>query len=199
MPGFFIVLEGPDGGGTTLHVRLLCEKLRESGHEVVQTKEPTDGPCGKKIREAISGDSLTLPPEEFHKLFSDDRAEHIAEVIQPALDAGKIVVTDRYIPSSLIYGSASGVDQSLIESWNADFPQPNMTIFTLPSFAVCQERLGRRDDRDALEQEDYAKRVYDGYVQYAKDHPEVITVDTSGGKQEVADEIWKELRVESTV
>jgi len=190
MSGVFIVLEGPDGSGTTKHVELLSKRLEQEGHEVVRTHEPTDGEFGKKVRSLIK-EGNGLSPEEIQKLFCDDRSEHVERVIQPALDARKIVVCDRYIPSTMIYGEASGVNPISLKRWNEGFPKPSLLFFTLPPFEVCLQRVGRRESQDMFEQEQFLRTVYERYEQYAKLHPEVILVDTSNGKKETADEVWE--------
>ena len=194
MSGVFIVFEGPDGGGTTTHARLLEERLRVSGKEVVLTAEPTGGAHGRRIREVIEGRGVLQyapTPEDLQRLFCADRAEHIASVIAPSLAEGKTVICDRYVPSTLVYGEVSGVPRELLEKWNADFPKPDLTILTLPPFATCLERLERRETRDSFEQEEFQRKVYEGYVRYAGEHSEVEVVDTSGAKEEVAERIWE--------
>ena len=187
----FIVLEGPDGAGTTTQAKILEDRLEVEGYDVVFTKEPTDSQYGRKIREASVGEELALPPEEFHKLFAEDRAEHVGSLIMPALNDGKIVVCDRYIPSSFAYGESSGVEYDLIAEWNSAFPVPDLTIFTMPPLEVCQERLARRKETDALEGREYQKMVYEKYEEYMQEHPEVKTVDTQGRTEDSAARVWE--------
>ena len=110
--------------------------------------------------------------------------------ILPAMEEGKIVVCDRYIPSTLIYGEVAGVNPISLKRWNDGFPEPTITIFTMPPVEVCIERVARRKETDVFEQEAFQRLVYDKYVAYANLHPEVIVVDTSGEKQETAERIW---------
>jgi dTMP kinase len=189
MQGQLIVLEGPDGAGTTTHAGLLSGRLLSGGREVVLTKEPTDGQHGRRLRRCLAGQE-TLTPQEFQRAFTDDRAEHVALVILPALQRGAIVVTDRYALSTIVYGQAQGVDRTLLVRWNEDFPKPDIVIATFPSFAVCRERLSSRESTDAFEQEDFNRRVYDVYAAEFVRDPSIRIVDTGKGKKEAAEEIW---------
>ena len=190
MPKFFIVLEGPDGAGTSTQAKLFASRLKTEGHDVLFTREPTDGQYGQKIREATQNDH-SLSPEELQKLFSQDREEHVAKVIQPALDAGQIIVTDRYVPSSLVYGSAAGVSKDQILEWNDAFPKPDLTIITLPPLDICLARVKERKAQDAFEQEEFQRKVYAGYKAYITEHPETIVIDTSKTPEENGEEIWE--------
>src|SRR3989344_2833400 len=154
--GLFIVFEGPDGAGTTTHAKLLAERLRKEGKEVVLTAEPTEGKFGKEISEALTlkGAPGAAPtPKEIQQLFCSDRAEHVMMVIQPALDAGKIVISDRYVPSTLVYGEAQDLPLVWLKSLNTNFIQPDCTFLLLPPFAVGAKRLEKRVTRDLFEGE----------------------------------------------
>ena len=191
MRGKFIVFEGPDGAGTTFHSEVLAERLRKEGkREVILTREPTDGACGKKVRKILI-EGLYTDPADLQKCFSDDRAEHVEHVINPALRSGKVVITDRYVPSTLIYGEVSNVSKISLLRWNEGFPKPDLLFILLPPFEVSFERLQRRTSSDPFEKEHFQKYVYEGYAQYAKEHPDTIVVDTSGSKEGVGAIIWK--------
>jgi len=192
MPGRFIVLEGPDGSGTTLHSSLLGERLRAEGYDVVLTSEPTDGPIGQRIREilrsgGVGGMALQL-------LFTADRAEHSEQVIKPALDAGKIVISDRYVPSTLSYGDALGLDVMWLRELNKKFIQPDVTFFLLPPLAVLHERLHRRPAKDALENEKLREHVYAAYERLAEGNPAITVIDTSGDKETVSEAIYTHVK-----
>lgn len=190
MPGFFIVFEGPDGSGTTRHSEWLTERLRSEGKEVVLTSEPTHGTHGEKVRKAVRGE-VEMEPGDIQKAFSDDRAEHVERLIQPALDEGKVVITDRYVPSTLVYGEAAGVSPVSLKRWNEGFPKPDITFILLPPFEVCLERLGKREENDEFEKEAFQRKVYEGYERYAAEHPEVKVIDTSGEKEIVKKEVFE--------
>lgn len=193
MPGIFIILEGPDGSGTTTQSQLLAERLRAQGKEVVLSEEPTEGQFGQRIRAALNGGEK-LQPEELQQLFCSDRAEHVTNVIQPALRDGKVVISDRYIPSTLIYGEAAGVACELLEEWNAEFPVPDFMVFALPSFEVCWERVRERGVQDAFEKEQFQRKIHEGYIRYAKEHPDVLVIDTSKEVEECVEEILNSIK-----
>jgi dTMP kinase len=185
MEGRFIVLEGPDGSGTTRHSQFLASRLR-----ALVTSEPTESMLGVSIRSFLKQEGA-LEPETLQLLFSADRAEHVATVIEPALTAGQTVVSDRYTLSTIVYGAAMGVDAEWLRTINKFFPKPDLTIITLPPFEICMSRIGTRTDRDAFETEMLQKRIYEGYRSI--EDPSIIFVDTSGEKEDVADVIEKEV------
>ena len=111
-------------------------------------------------------------------------------MIQPALDAGKVVITDRYIPSTLVYGAAAGVSPMSLMRWNDGFPEPDLNLLLLPPFEVSLERLKRRAENDVFEKDRFQRRVYTGYEKYAKEHPEVVVIDTSQEKKVAQEEGW---------
>ncbi len=184
----FIVLEGPDGSGTTKHTELLVERLRKEGFAAHATAEPSGGSIGKHIRTMLSDGSLC--PEALQLLFTADRADHLHKEIFPALQRGDIVVCDRYVPSTIAYGKALGLDVSWLEDLNDLFLRPGCMLFALPPYAVCQERLGRRETRDSLETDELQRKVYDNYRALADEHPTIPVIDTSGFKEDVHEQIW---------
>ncbi|MFA7682119.1 MAG: dTMP kinase [Candidatus Peribacteraceae bacterium] len=188
MNSTFIVFEGPDGCGTTLHTRLLAEYLHKKGLDVLQTFEPTDGPIGLQIRKMLHS-GAPLAPLELQTLFCADRAWHLENRITPALQKNRIVLSDRYSPSTIAYGLALGLEEELLHKLNKNFIQPNLLFYLLPPFAVCSERMGRREQRDALEKEDLQHTVYDMYQRIARADPKAHTIDTSGEKETVASRI----------
>lgn len=173
----YIVLEGPDGGGSTTHAKLLCEHLRTKGVDFVQTAEPTGGPIGTVIRAELRGKGIA--PDALQMLYSADRAWHMATVVRPALDAGKIVVGERCHLSTFVYGEALGLDVAWLKRMNEKFAEPELMLVLMPPFAVCAERLGIRE-RDLLEGDGFQKKVHAAYERAMKDHPEYVLVDTSG-------------------
>ncbi len=175
--GTFIVLEGPDGSGTTTHAKLLGEHLKKN-HQLLQTAEPTSGPIGQFIRQQLRGG--TLPSNALQMLFSADRAWHVENVVEPALSKGQVVLSDRYAPSTLIYGEALGLDPSWLHDLNKNFIQPDLLFVLLPPFEVCQKRLGARKEKEILETDSLQKRVHALYDRYVQSHPSVIFIDSSG-------------------
>ena len=184
--GSYIVLEGPDGGGSTTHAKLLCERLRNAGLDIVQTAEPTTGPIGTAIRTHIKGPGM--PGDALQMLYSADRAWHMETVIRPGLADGKTVVAERCHVSTLLYGEASGLDPAWLADLNRTFLRPDLMLILMPPFAVCAERLGLRE-RDIFEGDTFQQKVHVLYERYAREHPEAIVVDTSGPVEPVAADI----------
>ncbi|MEQ1849044.1 MAG: dTMP kinase [Candidatus Peribacteraceae bacterium] len=192
MTGRFIVLEGPDGSGTTTHAKLLGERLRKEGHDVLLTAEPTDSSIGKFIREQLKG--KTIPsPAALQLLFCADRALHIQEVIKPALAAGKTVISDRYVISTLVYGEALGLDPDWLLQVNTPFVEPDVMVLALPPLSVCLERIGLRKQLDVFENSAFQKKVYDLYERMTDD-PQIKVVDTSGRLEEAAERVWEAVK-----
>ena len=106
--GLFIVFEGGDGAGKTTQVNLLCTALQQRGHDVLTTREPGDTWLGGQIRHLVlSPDSGEISPKAEALLYNADKAQHLAEVVRPALEQGRIVVSDRYVDSTIAYQGAA--------------------------------------------------------------------------------------------
>lgn len=133
MPGVFVVFEGGDGAGKSTQCRLLADDLRAGGLEVVQTREPGGTPTGEAIRDVLLGaDSEGMAARTEALLFAAARAEHAAAVIRPALARGAVVISDRYLDSSVAYqGAARGLGEAAVaelSSWATDGLTPDLTI-----------------------------------------------------------------------
>ena len=183
--GRLVALEGLDGCGKTTQAARLAAALRARGHEVVLTREPTDGPFGRRIRAlANSGDPLTAAQER--ELFTEDRREHVARVIEPAVAAGRWVLTDRYFLSTVAYQGARGLDwREILRSSEDEFPVPDVALlFELPAaegLARARARGGAPDSR--FEQDAYLAQVERIFA--AIDRPYLARVDASGSAEAV--------------
>lgn len=159
--GVLIAFEGIDGTGKSTQIKLLAEALRRRGLSVVATREPTDGLYGRKIRELYQNrDSVT--PEEELALFINDRREHVAQVIAPALACGQVVLTDRYYYSTAAYQGAAGHDPQKILAANELFaPVPDMVIMLEApvSLGVRRVRELRGESLNDFEQEESLAKV----------------------------------------
>ncbi|MDD5469285.1 MAG: dTMP kinase [Candidatus Peribacteraceae bacterium] len=191
MRGTFIVLEGPDGSGTTLHSAFLADRIRAEGGDVLVTAEPTESPIGANIRALLHGSGMPAP-DATQLLFCADRAEHVATVILPALERGTTVISDRYALSTIVYGTALGLDEAWLRAVNSRFPKPDITIITLPPFAVCMERMSRRDARDQYERQEFQQKVHALYASLKE--PQCFSVDTSQSKEATAEVVWNLVR-----
>lgn len=189
MRGTFIVIEGPDASGTTRQSSFLAERIQQeqAEKELLVTAEPTSGSIGQTIRTLLHGEEMPQA-DAMQLLFCADRAQHLAKEIIPALEAGKIVISDRYALSTIIYGAALGLDEQWLRNLNNQFLKPDITIIALPPFEVCMERMHNRNTRDQYEKQEFQKKVYDGYA--ALNEPNSFFVDTSQTKEASAEEIW---------
>ncbi len=189
MPGRFIVIEGPDGAGTTTHSKLLAEALRAKGRDVLLTAEPTSGPIGTFTRTQLS--AKTIPsPSALQLLFCADRAAHVQLEIVPALAAGTTVVCDRYALSTLVYGEALGLDRQWLERVNAAFPKPDVHILALPGLETALKRVGMRSNKDVFEQDTFQRKVYALYEQAAAQDASIAVVNTGGTLDKAAQQIF---------
>jgi dTMP kinase len=158
--GLFIVFEGLDGAGKTTQVRLLVERLQRCSYEVVQLKEPTDGPWGQQIRRMAQQGRQHVSIETELTWFLEDRRQDVAENIKPALAQGKIVVLDRYYFSTMAYQGARGGDPDTIRQLNEAFAPPPDLLFLLEiPPAQGLDRVQQQRVPDAFERLDYLEQV----------------------------------------
>ncbi len=171
-----VVIEGLDGAGTTTQTRRLVEALDARGLPVTRTREPSDGPVGMLIRQMLSERVVAPDGEGGHRpvddevlalLFAADRLDHLDAEIVPALERGRLVVTDRYYHSSLAYQSDTRPDGAIDTSWvrtlNERAREPDLTIFLDASPEVCLQRLETRGRRDIFESPDELAALADRY------------------------------------
>lgn len=161
-------IEGIDGCGKSTHTKLLARWLREQGYKVVVTDEPTNGTTGKIIKRVINGE-FKVPAAVEALLFAADRANHVANLIEPALRGGKIVLNERYIHSSLAYQSARGLSTSWIKKINKHAPKPNLTILIDVPADVAFSRIKSSRSLDEFEKNmRLQKQVRQNYLRIAK-------------------------------
>ena len=159
--GRLIAFEGLDGSGKSTQLERLAARLRAAGCDVVTTREPTEFPSGQRIREmARSGEELD--PEEELRWFVEDRRVHVAEVIAPALCAGRIVLTDRYYLSTVAYQGARGLDyEQILADSEAEFPIPDLVVLLEIDPQKAFERVHARGSEieGVFEQREFLSRV----------------------------------------
>ena len=194
MRGKFITFEGADGSGKTTQIELIKKYLEEQGHEVLLTREPGGSNLGNKIREILLHYDGEVDSLCELLLYMADRAQHVKKVILPALEAGKIVLCDRYIDSSVSYqGYARGLDIERIMKLNTiatDGLEPDLTIVFDVETQTAIERVGEIKDR--LEQEgiEFHKKLRYGYLELAKKFPNRIkTVNANLSIDEVFEQV----------
>ena len=180
----FIVIEGLDGCGKTTQVKLLAEKLRKQGEKVIETDEPTKGPVGKLIRQVLEK-KVILPPNALQLLFVADRGDHLRRTIKPALSAGKIVISDRYLWSTIAYGSLN-LDKNWLLSLHRYCLYPDISIFLEVKPKICLQRIGLRGEgKTIFEEEEKLRKVWQIYQWLAKKFGEDIIIIDGERKPEV--------------
>ncbi|WP_114588404.1 dTMP kinase [Microbacterium arborescens] len=181
--GLWITLEGGDGSGKTTQATALEAWLRESGREVVRTREPGGSDVGVLIRDIVLHHRGDIAPRAEAMLYAADRAHHVATVVRPALDRGAVVVQDRYLDSSVAYQGAGRVldagevrDLSL---WATDGALPDITVLLDLDPAAARARLDADDkpfDRLEAEKADFHERVRTAFLGLAAAEPERFLV-----------------------
>lgn len=167
--GRFVVIEGLDGAGTTTQSAALAAVLRKRGRTVVTTREPSDGPIGKMIRQALTGQlklraRAPLTPETLALMFAADRVDHVAREIEPALAAGAIVLSDRYLLSSLAY-QGSQLPIGWVAEINGRARKPDLTLFLeIDPEVGAQRRAHRGGKRELYETRAIQRRTARQYL-----------------------------------
>lgn len=191
--GKLIALEGPDGCGKSTHAKLLAEWLSSEGHEVEVTAEPTNGPLGRILKRSLSGEfAVTLEAEAL--LFAGDRSIHVDELIRPAMKAGKIVITERYIHSSLAYQTARGLPAKWVKTINDPATDPDLAIFIDVPVKTLMERLDRSRKLDRFERDSgLQRRVRERYLEIVRKE-DLVAVDGTGEVDQTQAQIRKLVR-----
>jgi dTMP kinase len=201
--GVFIVLEGIDGCGSTTQTALLAEALRERGHAVTATAEPSRGAVGRLIRQALSGtdSAVAFDWAAMALLFAADRLHHVQEVITPALQAGHVVVCDRYDLSSVAYQSATAREREAMVPWiqslNRFARRPDLTlVLDIDADLAEQRRRARGGPEEIFEKRDLQRRLADLYAQaeFLVPGDRVVHVDAALAAAEVQRRLWGELQ-----
>jgi dTMP kinase len=193
--GMLIVFEGGEGAGKTTQLAAFVKWLEARGEEVVQTREPGGTAIGARIRELLlDREASEMDRHAEALLYAADRAQHVAEVIRPALEQKKIVVSDRFIDSSLAYqGEARGlgVDKILdISSWATEDLMPDLVFYLEVDQASGLRRVGEEKDRIEVEDSDFHGNVREAYLRLATKFPRRFAViDGSRSAGEVHDEV----------
>ncbi|AEY90737.1 integral membrane protein with kinase activity [Streptomyces hygroscopicus subsp. jinggangensis 5008] len=187
--GFFIALEGGDGAGKSTQAEALAEWIRAKGHEVVLTREPGATPVGKRLRSIlldVSSAGLSHRAEAL--LYAADRAEHVDTVVRPALERGAVVITDRYIDSSVAYQGAgrdlSPTEIARINRWATNGLVPHLTVLLDVSPETARERFTEAPDRLESEPAEFHARVRAGFLTLAASDPGRYLVVDAGQEPE---------------
>jgi dTMP kinase len=183
--GAFIVIEGLDGSGKTTQAKLLAAKLKKS-HNVVFTAEPSRGKIGKFIRNSILYDETRSLPSVEALLFAADRLEHVKNEVLPAMEQGHLVVSDRYLYSSLAYQGSAGLSLDWIETINQHALKPDLALFIDVAPETVLMRLKRKKSvMETLETQQEVREVYLKYVQNGS----LTSINGDQPKKEVAKQV----------
>ncbi len=197
--GFFLSLDGPDGGGKTTQAARLVESLRAGGLDVVSCRDPGGTPLGDRLRALLLDRSdLAIDLRSEMLLYMASRAQLVAEVIRPALEAGKVVVSDRFLLANVVYqGLAGGLPES--DLWSVGKIatgglMPDLTLILDVPPEVASSRVGTPRDRMEDRPDDFRRRVRSGFLRALKTyrHP-FLLLDASADPDVVEQKIRNEV------
>ncbi|MBR0382136.1 MAG: dTMP kinase [Eubacterium sp.] len=196
MKGVFIVLEGPDGSGKSTQIRLLTEYLEQAGREYIVTREPGGTPIGEQIRKLILDENNKEMSDVTEMLlYAASRAQLVKEVIGPAIEEGKVVISDRFVDSSVVYqGIARGLGADTVYSVNdpaIGVYRPDLVIYLDISEDEGIRRKKNQKKLDRLEQEslDFHHMVSEGYRSLLSGREDVERIDGSLDRNEIQEKI----------
>jgi dTMP kinase len=203
--GFLISFEGSEGSGKSTQISRIADRFEDAGYEVIVTREPGGTPIGEKIRHILmhADESQSMMPETELLLFAASRAQLVREVILPAVEAGKIVLCDRFMDSTTVYQGVARNIQSepvhMINTFAVGDMKPDVTVVIDLDAEVGLQRVKHRanDLPDRMEKEniEFYQKVRNGYLMLAKAMPErFIVVDGELHRDELENTIWKQLR-----
>lgn len=194
--GFFIAVEGPDGSGKTTQIDFIRKHLAARGlHNVETTREPGGTDKGKQIRAAIL-DGQGVTPKSEALLYAADRSHHVASLVDPTLRSGGVVVTDRYIDSSLAYQAAgrelAEEDIFALSAWGTDGLMPNLTLLLDISPEASAKRTSQRGDENHLDKQsaEFRSRVRTRFLSLAEENPHrYVVINADQPAQKVSEDI----------
>jgi dTMP kinase len=195
----FVALEGGEGAGKSTQLGLLRDWLVEQDHEVVVTREPGGTPLGRRLRTLLlDHDTGSLAPRAEALLYAADRAEHVSDVVRPALTRGAVVLTDRYIDSSIAYqGAGRALDPSdiaRISAWATEDLLPDLTVVLDIDPVVGLSRFADAPDRLEAEPLAFHQAVRQGFLTLAAAQPDrYLVVDAALAPERVQTEIRRSL------
>ena len=198
MRGLFITIEGPDGSGKSTQIEYIREYLNAHGFESIFTREPGGTPVSEKIRAIIlDKNNSEIAPMTEALLYAASRAQHVAQLIGPALERGKIVVCDRFLDSSIVYQAyARGLGKCVnaINQYAIGEYTPDITFLLRLSAEEGMSRLSGHKDRLESEDISFHRKVAEGYDALQRTFPErIVAIDATKSKEEVRDEIYAHL------
>ncbi len=195
MSGIFITIEGPDGSGKSTQVELLQKYLKAKGKNIVITREPGGTRIGEMIRNIIlDRENTEMDYVAEALLYAASRAQHVEQIIKPALLKGDVVICDRYVDSSIVYqgvGRGLGESVSIINEIAIKGCMPDITFLFKLDPSIGKGRI-KAEDRLEMEKMEYHNKVYEGYLELEKRYPERIKgIDASREIHVIHEEIKK--------
>ena len=199
--GLFVAFEGLDGCGKSVTAKLVAKKLEENGYKVILTREPGGTEIAEKIRNIILEDHETekLEPTAEALLFAAARAQHTLTKIQPKVDEGYIVISDRWLASSLAYqGYARALGVGAVENIN-DFGirnyRPDIQYFLDTPVEVCQQRINKKKEKDRMEEEDniFYHNIYNYFIQDFNTNNYVKRINGNKSLEEIVSIIYDDI------
>ncbi len=179
--GILIAIEGIDGSGKSTLAKNISSSLEQQGFNTTLTREPGHSQLGKEIRELVQTQNMPISPRAQYLLFAADRAQHFTELVIPALEQNKIIISDRMADSSLAYqGYGNGLDLEMIKSinaWSMNKITPDLTVFVRIPVEIALERCGKRGALSAYEKQGFLQKVADGFEELYKNRTDVIIVN----------------------
>lgn len=202
MQGLFITFEGIEGCGKTSQAKLLSDYITERGYEVTMTREPGGTPISEAIREILlSNDFITMHPHTEVLLYIASRAQHVEEIIRPAIEKGNIVICDRFSDSTFVYQCfVRGINKEIVETINnfaLNGARPDLTFVLdiepsegLHRAMLRNQKQHRGQDRIESEAIEFHQKVREGYLRLIEEYPErAYLIKTDKDKTEVHEEI----------
>ena len=193
--GLLISVEGIDGSGKSTLAHNLLARLIGLRIPTILTKEPGATPMGKQLRAMLQTQDAPICPQAQFLLFAADRAQHMRDVIKPALAAGVVVISDRMYDSSFVYqGYAGGVDTHMITKvnrWAMDGIEPDITFYVAIDAATAQQRLALRNEKlTAFEQKElsFVQKLIDGFEHLCQEHTRIVRLDGAGTPETVTNQ-----------
>jgi len=197
--GLFISIEGSDGSGKSTQIENIKKFFKDKGIDIIFTREPGGTPIGEKLREIILDRNLKeMSYMTEALLYAAARAQHVSQIIKPALEEGKIVICDRFVDSSIAYqgyGRGLGEPVTVINGFAIDGCMPDVTFLMKMDPRVGRRRIKtEQQDRIELEQDDFHIRTFAGYLELERRYPDrIVSIDASRSIEEIKLDIYNKL------
>ncbi len=192
-----ICIEGIDGSGKSTLAKTLKSPLEEKGYEVVLSKEPGGSVLGKHLRELLQMQPVPINSISEFLLYASDRAQHITEIVKPALLRGAIVITDRMADSSLVYqGYGRGINKErirMVNEWALQGIKPSLTLYVAIDSETSTQRLKNRKNLSVFDKEkkEFVERLIQGFNELYENRKDVITLDGTLPPEQLSSEARK--------